>query len=463
MHIRKLAVLPVLLLAPMVAQAAADEGQGPEQAQVQPYGDRAGPAILVVDAARLFDGRKLIENARLIIRDGHVSALAPRAALAAPAGARRVDLGDHVIIPGLIAGHSHVGMVSGVDAGGQHYTRDIVRKDLRQFQRYGIVAVNALGMNGALFHELRKEALPQDQADLYGAGGGIGAVAGAPPASMNPPGAMIRAKTPREATQAVDQMADAGVDMIKIWVDDFGGQAPKMPPEIYQAVIKRAHERGLKAAAHIHDLDDAKNVLRAGVDIIGHGVRDRAVDQEFIDLIKESGAWYVPTININEAEYIYADHPEWLEDAFFKMALNPALETRLRDTEWRKKALNGSASHRRAVATNIANLRLLHRAGVNIGFGTDSGATPLRIPGFAEHLELGHMVAAGLSPAEALAAATSSTAAMMGTPDRGCLVAGCRADFLVLAADPTQDIRNSRSIVALWRDGKPIPQADALE
>lgn len=426
-------------------------------AQVSPATVPVDPAAaMVVDVGRLFDGRAVIDDARLMIRDGRIVAAGKRAAVAVPPDTQTVDLGAVTVIPGLIAGHSHVGMADGVDGGGHNYTREIVTRDLRQFQRFGVVAVNALGMNGSLFHQLRTERAPAERADLYGAGGGIGATDGAPPASFNPPDALLRAQAPQEARDAVNRTADAGVDMIKIWVDDLDDRVPKMSPEVYAAAIAQAHVRGLKVAAHIHDLADAKAVARAGVDIIAHGVRDVAVDQEFIDLLLTRGIWYVATINVNEADYIYADHPEWLEEPFFRMALDPALEARLRDPKWRADALAKAAVPRRAVATNIDNLRRLHAAGVKIGFGTDAGSSPLRIPGFAEHLELANMVVAGMTPVEALTAATSSSAKMLSVPDRGCLWAGCRADFLLLRADPTENIAATRTITAIWRDGKPV-------
>lgn len=418
-----------------------------------------GGGQTVLDGARLFDGRQVIENARLVIRDGRVEAAGPAAEVAVPVGARRVDLSGRTVMPGLIAAHSHVGMVDGVDQGGHNYTREIVAKDLAQFQRYGVVAVNALGLNRPLFHSLRTEWRDgaHGGADLYGAGAGVGVTDGAPPASMNPqPDQAERPRTPAEARAAVDRMADAGVDMIKIWVDDLNGQAPKMTPDIYRAAIEQAHARGLKAAAHIHALEDAKGVVEAGADIVGHGVRDRPVDQAFIDLMIARGAWYVPTVNINEAEYVYAQHPEWLDDPFFRQALNPALEARLRDADWRRETLAKAEDPRRQVATNIENLRRLHAAGVKVAMGTDSGATPLRIPGFAEHLELGHMVAAGMTPVQALSAATWGGAQMMGLSDRGCLWTGCRADLLVLDGDPTADIRATRTLRAVWRNGRPV-------
>lgn len=418
----------------------------------------AAQAVTVLDAGRLFDGSAVIDKARVVIKDGKVVASGRQAEVAAPARAKRVDLGDRFVMPGLVTAHSHVGMVQGLDVGGHNYSRETVGRDLAQFQRYGVVAVNALGMNAELFHTLRREWRDgaHGGADLYGAGGGVGAVDGAPPARMKPPASVMRPTTPEAARKAVDAMADAGVDMIKVWVDDLNGQSPKMTPEVYAAAIDQAHRRGLKAAVHIHALADAKGVVRAGADVIGHGVRDMPVDEEFTTLLRERGVWYIPTVNINEAEYIYAEHPEWLKDPFFRMAVTPALEAQLNDAQWRQAALDKAQPSRAAVSMNIANLRRVHAAGGKIAFGTDSGVTPLRIPGFAEHLELGHFVQAGLTPVEALTAATASSAALMGLKDRGCLAAGCRADLLVLRADPTADIANSRTIEAVWRNGAPV-------
>lgn len=419
---------------------------------------------IAIHAARLFDGEQMIDDARLVFQDGRVIAAGPAASTPAPPDAQVMDLSDQIIVPGLIAAHSHVGMVSGVEQGGRFYTREIVARDLAQFQRFGVVAVNALGLNAPLFHDLRKEFRGPDHggADLYGAGPGVGVEGGAPPRSMNPlPEQAARPLTARDARAAVARMAASGVDMIKVWVDDLNGSVPKMAPEVYAAAIDAAHRHGLVVAAHIHDLEDAKGVAAAGVDIIAHGVRDRPVDQELIDALLANGIWYVPTININEAEFIYAENPQWLDDPMFRMALNPDLEARLRDPEWRAEALAGAERPRRQAAMNVENLRRLHKAGVRVAMGTDSGAAPLRIPGFAEHLEMERMVDAGMTPLEALRAATLGGADMMKLTDRGRLRAGARADFVVLDADPETDIRNTRSIKAVWRDGQPARMSEA--
>ncbi|TMB10719.1 MAG: amidohydrolase family protein, partial [Deltaproteobacteria bacterium] len=115
---------------------------------------------------------------------------------------------------------------------------------------------------------------------------------------------------------------------------------------------------------------------------------------------------------------------------------------------------------RAALANGMRNLKTLHDAGVHLAFGTDSGANPARIPGWAEHRELELMVSAGLSPMDALVAATRGSASMLGVSDRGTLQNGKRADFIVLQANPLEDIRNTRKVVSVWHAGREIPARD---
>lgn len=419
---------------------------------------------LVIDAPRLFDGRAVIDDARMVVADGRIVAVGPRAEVEAPEGARQVAHEGAFVMPGLIAAHSHVGTVSGMEHGGRFYGRETVARDLDQFARYGVVAVNALGLNRPLFHALRTEFRGEGHggADLYGAGAGVGVPEGAPPEGrMGVLGDQAaRPTTADEARAAVRAMHEAGIDMVKIWVDPMGGDVPRMAGEVIVAAVEEGHRLGLPVAAHIHDLDDAKEVVRAGVDVVAHGVRDADVDEEFVALMRESGAWYVPTIQIDEANYIYAAHPEWLNDPFVRGALSPALAARIADPDWRAETLAGADGARRAVAQNMRNLERLHAAGVRIAFGTDSGATALRVPGLAEHRELELMVASGMPPLDALAAATSASAEMMGLADRGRLTPGARADFLILAADPSADIGASRSLLSVWKAGRETALAE---
>jgi imidazolonepropionase-like amidohydrolase len=411
--------------------------------------------------SRLIDGRggAPIDNATVVIRDGRIVAIGPSAATPVPGDAEVVDYTGKTIIPGLISAHSHVGIFVGLKAAPENYSRDIILRQLKQLEAYGVTTVMALGLNGPLFYELRPELhagrLPG--ADLFGADQGVGAVGGQPAAAVVPVGEnqVSRPNTVERARDAVRQMAARKTDMVKIWLDSGGGLMPKMPAEVYSAVIDEAHRNGLRVAAHIYDLDDAKAVVRAGVDVVAHGVRDKPVDPDFIDLMKSRSVWYISTIVLDYTGYIFAEQPSWMQEPFLQRALHPAVRAQFDDPAYRERtlALPATAKNKAAVMTNKQNLKALHDAGVQIAFGSDSGVG-LRIPGVAEHLELALMVEAGLTPMQAINNATSNAAALLKLDDRGVLATGKLADLVVLEGDPTADISNSRKIYAVWHRGK---------
>jgi len=411
--------------------------------------------------ARVIDGSggAPIDNAIIVIRDGRIVAVGPSAGTPVPSGAEVVDYAGKTIIPGLISDHSHVGIFVGLKAAPENYNRDAILRQLKQLEAYGVTTVMALGLNGPLFYELRPEShagrLPG--ADLFGADQGIGVVGGQPFGSQPPVGEnqASRPDTVEMARASIRQMAARKTDMVKIWLDSAGGLMPKLKPEVYSAVIDEAHKNGLRVAAHIYDLDDAKAIVRAGVDIIAHGVRDKPVDSEFVDMMKARSVWYISTIVLDYTNYVFAEQPSWTREPFFQRALHPAVRAQLDDADYRERtlALPATAKNRAAVTTNKQNLKAVHDAGVRVGFGSDSGVG-LRIPGVAEHLELALMVEAGLTPMQAITNATSNAAALLKLDDRGVLASGKLADLVVLEGDPTDDISNSRKIHAVWHRGK---------
>jgi imidazolonepropionase-like amidohydrolase len=411
--------------------------------------------------SRVIDGRggAPIDDATVVFRDGRIIAIGPSAATPVPSDAQVVDYTGKTIIPGLISAHSHVGIFVGLKAAPENYSRDLILRQLKQLEAYGVTTVMALGLNGPLFYELRPELhagrLPG--ADLFGADQGVGAVGGQPAAAVVPVGEnqISRPDTVERARDSVRQMAARKTDMVKIWLDSGGGLMPKIPPEVYSAVIDEAHRNGLRVAAHIYDLDDAKAIVRAGVDVVAHGVRDKPVDPEFIELMKGRSVWYISTIVLDYSGYIFAERPSWMQEPFLQRALHPAVRAQFDDPAYRERtlALPATAKNKAAVMTNKQNLKALHDAGVQIGFGSDSGVG-LRIPGVAEHLELALMVEAGLTPMQAINSATTNAAALLKLDDRGVLAAGKLADLVVLDGDPTADISNSRKIHAVWHHGK---------
>jgi imidazolonepropionase-like amidohydrolase len=172
--------------------------------------------------------------------------------------------------------------------------------------------------------------------------------------------------------------------------------------------------------------------------------------------MKAQGAVYIPTLDLDESQFIYAEQPSWMEESFFTQAVDPALLERWKSPLYRKEmeANPNTPKNKAAAAMGQRNVKILFEAGVKIAFGTDSGALPTRVQGFAEHRELQLLVQAGLSPMDAIVCATKNSAALIGASDRGTLEAGKKADFLVLDGNPLEDIRNTTRIAGIYHDGK---------
>src|SRR5215510_1167188 len=271
--------------------------------------------------ARVIDGSggAAIDNAVIVIRDGRIVAIVPSAGTPVPSDAEVVDYTGKTIIPGLISDHSHVGIFVGLKAAPENYNRDAILRQLKQLEAYGVTTVMALGLNAPLFYELRPElhAGRVPGADLFCADQGIGVVGGQPFGGQPPVGAnqASRPDTVELARASIREMAARKTDMVKIWLDGASGLMPKLKPDIYSAVIDEAHKNGLRVAAHIYDLDDAKAIVRAGVDVIAHGVRDKPVDSEFIDMMKTRSVWYISTIVLDYTNFAFADQPPWMRDS----------------------------------------------------------------------------------------------------------------------------------------------------
>jgi imidazolonepropionase-like amidohydrolase len=413
------------------------------------------PATTVFEGALLIDGsgRPPLAKSVLIVEDGKIRAVGKLGSMRYPEGAEIVNL------------HGHLGQTrDGFNAAPDGYTAENLRDQLAKYLAYGVGTVVSLGTDQDLIYRLRdaQRAGELAGARLYTAGRGFGVKGGYPPGGPSKVKGAVdryRPQTPEQARAEVRELAAHKPDFVKIWVDDDFGRLPKMKPEIFRAIIEEAHQQGLRVIAHVFYLDDAKALVQAGVDGLGHSIRDQAVDADLISAMKARGVFLIPTLVRDESTFAYGDPPRWLDDPFFQAGLELGVITALKSPAFinQNRANPDLPKLRAAFEMGKKNLKTLFDAGVKIGFGTDSGP-PTRFQGFFEHRELQLMVESGLTPLQAIAAATRTSAEILGaTSESGTLAPGKQADFLVLDSDPLEDIHDTEEPSAIWQAGKPLP------
>jgi imidazolonepropionase-like amidohydrolase len=381
---RTLAPLHVILasLGLCLLAACAGPDAGPSRPNATHF---EGATIVVGDGST-------IENGVFIVEDGRFTEVGAVGEVPMPPGATHVDLTGRTVIPALVNTHVHLGVAH------QELT-----DQLQQYAYYGVGTVQSMGLDtGAMVMEMRGESVPGG-ARYLNAGRGITAPE---PGRTEAPHWVT---SDEEARAAVRELAGQSVELVKIWVDDRNGEYDKLAPELYGAVIDEAHANGQIVAAHIFALEDAKGLLRAGVDAFAHSVRDIDIDEEGLALFRENpNVVLIPNLPASDGE---------------------------------------------AFAVQARNLTLLNGAGTRIAMGTDGGSPP------AAHQEMADMVTAGMSPAEVIVAATSTGAAFLGLDDVGTIGAGNVADFVVLEASPLDDIVNTTRIVSVYLRGAEVDRA----
>lgn len=436
------------LLLGLLASAAAFAAEPPAAAAQTPtaFGAAApadpsasAPSLqFAIRQVRVFDGERVLPSATVLVRDGLIAEVGAKVKV--PDGVPVLDGAGQTLLPGLIDSHVH----SWGDARGDAL-RFGVTTELDMFTDYHLLA--------AAKRE-RESRAKTTQADLWSAGtlvtakGGHGTEYGF---------AIPTLDDPAQAQAFVDARIDEGSDYIKLVLEqsrDANGKArmATLSEPALRAAIKAAHARKRLAIVHVSLEEEAALAIDAGADGLVHINGDRIDDPKLIAAIKRNKAFVVPTLSVM-ASVAGSD-----EGA--RLAADPRVAPWLQAPQ--KTMLNNGFKARAAVAdrlkNSMENVRALHAAGVPLLAGTDAG-NPGTAHGASEHNELDLLVRAGLSPVEALRAATSVPARSFKLDDRGRIAPGLRADLLLVDGDPTADITATRAIRAIWKNGYSIARA----
>ncbi len=382
------------------------------------------PTATVFEGARLItgDGSAPIENAAFVVEGSRFTQVGRAGQIKAPAGAALVNLAGKTVIPGLIDTHTHM-----------PETREALVDALQRKAFYGVSVVMSLGTDpGDVALKMRNERIP-GAARLLSAGRGI---------TMPEEGRTTVpywVTTDAEARKAVQELAAQKVDFVKIWVDDRNGKYKKLTPELYGAVIDEAHKHKLRVTVHVYYLEDAKGLFRAGIDAFAHGVRDLDVDDELMAMVKKRPDFVLVP---NMPDRGVATDMSWLKDSVSADQL--------------KKLQAGATDRPEAQKTfgiQARNLAKFNAAGAKIALGTDGNVA------WSQHVEMEDMVASGMTPAQVIVAATRNGAQLLALKDHGTVAAGMSADFVVLDANPIDDIKNTRKIADVYIRGAKVDRA----
>lgn len=414
------------------------------------YAQGTGGGATLFEGARLIvgDGSAPIENSAFLVQGDSITWVGKRGERQPTAGATRVDLTGKTVMPSLIDGHNHIGLVNVRDGSNAkaNYTRENLIDQLERYAYYGVSAGLSMGLeaNMALAYQLRNEVLP-NAARFYTVGKGMAATSMGGPTGEARLGIPWGAATEAEGRLHVRELKAKGVKFVKIWVDDREGTVPKITPGVYRAIISEAHAGGMQVLAHLgrtSALADAKDLFKAGIDGFVHTVRDVDVDAEYLALVKAyPKVWTGPNIpspgqTLEEVNLLAQTLPASQIDGMRK-----AVEAR---------AASGTRSNA-LFELHCRNLKKIHDAGMVIGMGTDGTGD-----GFGAHEQIASYAQCGLTAAEALVAATGINARILGMDRLGLMAAGKEASFNVLDANPLDNITNTRRIASVYLRGKEV-------
>ena len=417
--------------------------------------------ITLFEGARLImgDGNAPIENSAFIVENDRFTSVGRNGELQGPRGAVRVDLTGKTVMPALVDVHSHFGFLNQKNGtmSKENFNAQNLLEHLERYAYHGFAAAISMGTDfGDLPYRLREEVHP-GAALFRTVGRGLAWPGSGPndPARNDVPYVVT---TVEQARQAVRDLASHRPDFVKIWVDDRNGTQKKLTPELYGAAIDEAHKFNLRAIAHVYALEDAKGLLRAGIEGFTHLVRDKEVDEDFLQLLRQHpGVFVTPNLGIT-SRAMEPGRPAWLDDPLLHETI-PASEIRRLENQFSNRRPDQLATTRSSWELQVRNLAKMRAAGARVVLGSDSAGDPSRTMGWHAIWELDALAKAGMKPSEVIVASTRLAAETLKLDQLGTIAPGKSADFVVLDANPLDDIANTRKIHKVYLRGGEVDRA----
>jgi len=432
----------------------------------QPDPSESRPAVRLFTGGRVIvgDGR-VIEDAAFLVRGDRIVRVGSAGDVQAPPEASVVDLSGRTVMPALVNTHAHLGWERYTSWGSENFTRENLVDHLHRHAYYGVGTIISTGSDREeIALEVRQAQRVGEVAGArYLVSPGMGIPGGGPnPRFTNDAGwwGLHGVSSPAEAREVVRAEAARGIRILKIWVDardERRGARVKLHPDIYAAILDEAQVQDIRVIAHATTLEDHKRLVAAGARRFIHMPYDVPVDDEYLELVAARNVFIVPTIGMVTRREPYR-RPVY-DDPFFQEQVPEEVVAMLRDA-----AADDTGADRPRTAADETRARLIRnnflRLRDHVILGTDAGAVG-DFFGYADHLELELFVRLGMTPAEAIATATTRAARAFGLIDTGSIEAGRSADFVVLDANPLDDITHTRRIAAVYLRGVEIDR-DAL-
>ena len=427
----------VILVALLVLAGCAQPWDVPQE---------AGPRLISIVGAKLIDGSgaQPIADSVVVIEGTRIRSAGSRADTPVPKGSEIVDGISRTVIPGLVELHAH-------------YFGDRVEMErlLRTQLRFGVTTTRSIGTDLdehlPVIADARAGRVPSPR--IYTAGRGFTRPEGHP---IQLP-FVRRPVSIEKAREGVEELSSQKVDFIKMWVESKNGTLPKISEEMRAAIVEAAGKRHIRVVAHVFDAVDLRQLLDLGVRDFLHSIRDTEIEAALVARLQRHNVTFTPTLTAAQHAWYFAEHPEELDDPEVRASLRPDLLEEILKPSTRDAMLADPNLPRLKAEYQRAErfVKALSEAGVRVGAGSDSGAGGIPT-GWGTHHELRLLVKAGLSPMQALKAATGDAAELLadGEGEYGTIVAGKIADLVMLDADPLEDIGNTRKIHRVMQGGE---------